>query len=145
MLGVSCKSSDNQENLDKTNYEQEKNDLNSQQSEILSVEIAAITRGHRENISITPEKMEFYSTQEKLTKEIDKKEWENLISEINAVGLETIPSYKAPTEKRLYDGDLATTLTIKTKDATYQSQTFDKKTPPKELVEIVNTVYGFKE
>lgn len=132
-LGIGCKSSETTESMNKTHQE-----------EITEIKVEALTRGYREEITITPEAYSFYSTNDKYTKDISPEEWKALVSKIDGVSLEEISSLKAPSEQRFYDGDLATDVTITTKNNSYKSAAFDKSQPPVELEALIKEIYKYK-
>jgi len=60
----------------------------------------------------------------------EMKELENIFSELN---LEKVPSLKAPTSKRLYDGAAIANLAISDGGKAYISKSFDHGYPPKDI------------
>ena len=69
--------------------------------------------------------------------ENDIKELKSIISKIS---IDDFLSFKAPTEKRFYDGAPHTVLSISKNKEMYNSQTFDGGFPPKGLEILVNKV-----
>lgn len=67
---------------------------------------------------------------------ISNKRQKKLLEIIDKIDLSNIHNLKAPSEKRLHDGALHTTIIIKTLTKTYTSTTFDDGNPPKELKEL---------
>ena len=54
--------------------------------------------------------------------------------------LDSLPSYKDPTQKRFYDGAAIADLKITYKDKVYQSKNFDHGVPPVEIEKMVNKI-----
>jgi len=104
----------------------------------------AQNRGHSETITVVNYTI-FYKTQQSsktyfINKE-KRKELEELISKID---LEKISSLKAPSSKRLFDGAMTATISIKKGEKTYISSSFDDDNPPKELKKTVILLRSFK-
>jgi len=59
--------------------------------------------------------------------------------------LEKIKTYEAPTQKRLFDGAPTANMSITEKDTTYETTTFDHKSPPVEMAAFVNKVVALAE
>lgn len=136
ILGVSCKSLDpNEEGKTTTNN----------QEEIVEIEVNATTLGYRERLIANPSQLHFKSTNEKVTQTLTKEEWQRLTESLKNIDLSSISSLEAPTSRRLYDGDLATNVTVKTKDSIYISSGFDKQDPPQELQNVMKVLYSLKK
>ncbi|MBW2960290.1 hypothetical protein [Mesonia aestuariivivens] len=118
---------------------------------VSSVELEAITRGRREEIKVNSEKFKFTShtnketNLEKVSKTINKEQWKVILEKISTINLDEINQLKSPTNQRMYDGDLATHISITVDKKTYQSASFDKRNPPKELEELVKYLYQLKD
>ncbi|TCI84981.1 hypothetical protein [Tenacibaculum sp. M341] len=98
----------------------------------------AMTRGNFENISITGNNISHTtpSLSNKQTLSDQKlKEINDLVSKLN---LETLSKIKAQTNKRLYDGAMNTSISIKVDNKTYTSSNFDHDAPPKELQPLIH-------
>jgi hypothetical protein len=72
----------------------------------------------------------------------EMKELESLFSELK---LEKIPSLKAPTAKRLYDGAAIANLAIIASGTPYTSKGFDHGFPPKDIEKIVTLLVSYSE
>jgi len=115
---------------------------------ITEVKINAITRGHKEEVTVNPALYTYHSNSMNNTKKVkntmtlNTKEWATITEMISNIDLEEIDTLKSPTENRMFDGDLATTISFISDEKTYTSSIFDKKTPPEELSEIVKYIYS---
>ncbi len=76
-------------------------------------------------------------------KKITDAKWKQIVTEFSKIKLESIPTLKAPTEKRFYDGAAIGNLTIIQNQKTYQTQGFDNGFPPKEIEKLVNLLTDF--
>ncbi len=74
--------------------------------------------------------------------ENDLKELEKLFQEVN---LKEMESYKAPTEKRFYDGAAIANLQVEFQGQNYKTQDFDHGTPPVELATFINKIVSLSE
>lgn len=72
----------------------------------------------------------------------EMKELERVFSELN---LEKIPSLKAPTAKRLFDGAAIANLVISAGGKAYISKSFDHGFPPKDLEKIITLLVSYSE
>lgn len=68
-----------------------------------------------------------------------KQEDRNALYELfKSIDLENLSTFKAPTQKRFYDGAPIANLSFNTKDKTYLSTDFDGGFPPKEIEDFIN-------
>jgi hypothetical protein len=78
-----------------------------------------------------------------ITHKIDDAKWNQIVSAFSAINLESIPSLKAPSEKRFYDGAAIGNLTIIQNQKTYQTKGFDHGFPPKKIEKLVKLLLDF--
>jgi len=62
---------------------------------------------------------------------------------IQELDLESLSQFKAPTEKRLFDGAAIANLKISKQGNTFESQSFDHGYPPAEIEKVVNKMLSF--
>ena len=74
---------------------------------------------------------------------IDDAKWKQIVAEFEKINLESIPTLKAPTEKRFYDGAAIGNLKITQNQKTYETPGFDNGFPPKEIEKLVNLLTDF--
>lgn len=103
----------------------------------------AITRGSSENIIVVDQTVFYKTHNSSNTYAISKEQRDKLDKYIASLNLSEIANLKAPTNKRLYDGALHATLSIKTNKTTYTSSQFDDDTPPTELKPVVELLRSF--
>ncbi|MBP7397226.1 MAG: hypothetical protein KA933_09715 [Flavobacterium sp.] len=72
-------------------------------------------------------------------------EMKELESIFSAMNLEKVPSLKAPTAKRLYDGAAIANLAISDGGKAYISKSFDHGFPPKDIEKIVTLLVSYSE
>lgn len=119
---------------------------NEQKQDIKSavVEYTANTRGFYQKIVIKNQTISV-STDRKsdanaTTEKISDADWKALITEFQDVDLDELPTLKAPSEKRFYDGAAIGNLRIIYKDKTFQTDGFDHGTPPIEIARFVTKI-----
>lgn len=122
----------------------------SQQEKDLSeavVEYTANTRGFYFKIAIQDKQAlishDRSGAQKPEAKAISEADWKALVSEFSKVDLEKLPGYKAPTEKRFYDGAAMADLKVTYQGKEYKSTTFDHGTPPTEIAALVEKITAF--
>lgn len=112
------------------------------------VTYAAGTRGFNYMITIQNQEVTIEVGQrgkkEPVTTKIPDKQWKELVSEFAKLDLEKLSTYKAPTEKRTYDGALAAGMQIDFKGKQYGTETFDDDFPPAEIEKFVKLVTAFR-
>lgn len=77
--------------------------------------------------------------------QLSEEDWNVLAAAFEKLNLEAIPSLKAPTEKRFYDGAAIANLKITYKGKTYQTKGFDHGFPPAAIKKIVTKLVSFTE
>ncbi len=107
-----------------------------------TIEYQALSRGYFLNITIHDEALSIIDKQGGKSRDYklsnsDWKELSNLYKEIN---LKKLSEYKAPTEKRFYDGAAIANLRIIYDGKTFETQAFDHETPPIEIEKFVNKI-----
>ncbi|CAM1342789.1 hypothetical protein [Tenacibaculum amylolyticum] len=114
-----------------------------QTTNVDEVTFNAITRGSSENIIVVDQTVFYKTHNSSNTYTISKEQRNKLDKYISNINLSAIAALKAPTNKRLYDGALHATLSVKTNKNTYTSSQFDDDTPPTELKPIVALLRSF--
>ncbi len=67
-------------------------------------------------------------------------QWKSLVSEMGKINPEVLPTLKAPTEKRFYDGAPIANLKLVYKQKEYMTTDFDHGFPPAEIDKVVNMI-----
>jgi hypothetical protein len=115
------------------------------------ISLDAITRGKKEQVQVSSSELTCTSNgmnKSNMVKEhvmLNEKQWEKIREEIAKIDLKGMRQLEAPSTNYMFDGDMATTLSITIEKQTYTSSTFDKQNPPEELKYLVNYVYGLME
>ncbi|OOV19557.1 hypothetical protein [Flavobacterium sp. LM4] len=109
------------------------------------IEYSAMSRGYYKKIVVQNQTVLVTKGRDTQTVEnkIDKANWEKIVTEFEKIDLEKIPTLKAPTEKRFYDGAAIGNLKITQNQKTYETQGFDNGSPPKEIEKLVNLLTDF--
>jgi hypothetical protein len=109
------------------------------------MEYSAVSRGVYKKIVVHNKMVSVTNGRDAQPKEkkIDDAKWKQLVTEFSKIKLENIPTLKAPTEKRFYDGAAIGNLTITQDQKTYQTKGFDHGFPPAEIEKLVNLLTDF--
>lgn len=113
------------------------------QDKDIVIEYQAMTRGSNQEVVLTHDMVQVRTiagSKEAYTATISTQQWNDVVKDLKKIDLNTIGELKAPTNKRFYDGALIATLTVKTKDSTYRSSSFDHGEPPAEIASLVNRI-----
>ena len=107
----------------------------------------ALSRGFHLNVEIKGNKMTIIRERQSLGKDYvlsnaDFKEVSRLYQKVTLMELN---DYKAPSEKRFYDGAAIGSLTVNYQGKIYNSQGFDHGNPPVEIAEFINKIDSFTE
>lgn len=109
-----------------------------------TIEYVANTRGFYQKttiknqmISITKDRNDTGNGE---TTTISNEDWAELIRYFEAVDLESLATYKDPTQKRFYDGAAIANVKIVYKDKEYMTTYFDHEFPPAEIEKLVDKI-----
>jgi hypothetical protein len=110
-----------------------------------TIEYQALSRGYFLNITIQDEKLSIIDKRDGKSRDykLTKRDWKELADLYKFVKVEKIPTYKAPTEKRFYDGAAIATLRITYDGKTYETEGFDHEYPPLEIKKFVDKIVSF--
>ena len=115
-----------------------------QDIETAVIEYTANTRGFYQKITVQKQKFTVSKNRDgkdtPAEQKISNSDWKKIIEAFQEVDLEGIPTLKAPTEKRLYDGAAIADLKIIYQEKTYRTQPFDHGNPPIEIEKLVNKI-----
>jgi hypothetical protein len=121
---------------------QTKNDLKT-----AVLEYTANTRGFYQKISIQNQMVSISTdrsgNEKPVSKKISDKDWEELVGYFETVDLDSLPTLKAPTKNRFYDGAAIADLKVTHKDKTYQTEAFDHGYPPEAIKKLVTKINSF--
>ena len=85
---------------------------------------------HNQEIIISKDRFE---ESQGVTSKISEANWNELISLLQTVKLDSLSTYKVPTQRRFYDGAPIANLKVTYKEKEYQTSDFDHGTPPLEI------------
>jgi len=128
--------------LSKSCEGQTKNDLKT-----AVLEYTASTRGFYQKITIQ-DLMVIVSkdrsrNEKPLATKISDADWKELVGYFETIELDSLPTLKAPTEKRFHDGAAIANLKIIFKDKEYKTTSFDHGYPPEAIKKIVDKINTF--
>ena len=103
------------------------------------------TRGGREYITITKEKIVWIQNEKEKTASITSAEWEKLETALQTIRYEEMNSYAVPSDKRNVDAAWHSTITIKINNLEYSSSTFDNYNSPEKLSGLMNYILKLKK
>lgn len=72
------------------------------------------------------------------TSKISDADWKDLVGYFEKIKLDSLSTYKDPTQKRVYDGAAIAKLIINYQEKEYQTKNFDHGYPPVEIEKFVN-------
>lgn len=118
-----------------------------QEVEQSTITYQALSRGFYLNVEIKGNKMTIIRERESLGKDyvLSNTDFKEISRLYQKVKLNDLNSYKAPTEKRFYDGAAIANLTVNYQGKVYNSQGFDHGNPPVEIAEFINKIVSFTE
>ena len=115
-----------------------------QDIETAVIEYTANTRGFYQKITVKNQMLTVSKDRDGNDKPVPTKisdaDWKELVDCFKKVELDSLSKFKAPSEKRFYDGAAIANLKITYKDKTYETDSFDHGFPPKEIKKLVNTI-----
>lgn len=102
----------------------------------------ANTRGFYQKITIQNQEISVSSERDSsdkgVTSKISDADWKELVGYFEKIQLDSLSTYKDPTQKRVYDGAAIAELIINYKEKEYQTKNFDHGYPPVEIEKFVN-------
>ncbi|MEL1252965.1 hypothetical protein AAEO57_04195 [Flavobacterium sp. DGU38] len=109
------------------------------------IEYSAMSRGYYKKIVVQNQTVLVTNKRDTQAVEnkIEKANWDKIVAEFEKINVESIPTLKAPTEKRFYDGAAIGNLKITQNQKTYETPGFDNGFPPKEIEKLVNLLTDF--
>lgn len=121
---------------------QNKNDLKT-----AVLEYTATTRGYYQKITIQDQMVTVSKDRNGNNKTVATKisdgDWNGLIGYFETIELNSLPSLKAPTQRRFHDGAAIANLKIIYKDKEYRTNSFDQGYPPKEIENLITKINTF--
>jgi hypothetical protein len=109
-----------------------------QTSDFKSVTFESMTRGGNRFVEVRADSIVVMKNRQKKTFKTDKADWQKVVKIVQALKLNEIETYPAPTSKRAYDGAWHSTLqVIGASDKQYSSNSFDDEVAPKELLSLM--------
>lgn len=102
----------------------------------------ANTRGFYQKITIQNQEIsvsrERDSSDKGVTSKISDADWKELVGYFEKMELDSLSTYKDPTQKRVYDGAAIAELIVNYQEKEYQTKNFDHGYPPIEIEKFVN-------
>jgi hypothetical protein len=121
---------------------QSKNDL-----ETAVLEYTANTRGFYQKITIQDQLVSVSkdrnNNEKPVATKISDKDWKELVGYFETMDLDSLPTLKAPTQKRFHDGAAIADLKVTYNDKTYQTESFDHGYPPIVIKKLVDKINSF--
>lgn len=102
----------------------------------------ANTRGFYQKVTIQNQEIsvsrERDSSDKGATSKISDSDWKELVGYFEKIELDSLSTYKDPTQKRVYDGAAIAELIVSYQEKEYQTKNFDHGYPPVEIEKFVN-------
>ena len=112
-----------------------------------SIEYIATTRGFYQKITIQNKEVSITKDRNELgkgtTTKISDADWKELVNAFETIQLDSLSTYKDPTQKRFYDGAPMAKLKITYKEKEYESLNFDHGFPPVEIEKMITKIVSF--
>jgi len=128
--------------LSKSCSSQPKNDLKT-----AILEYTANTRGFYQKITIQDQMVSVSKDRsgndKTVATKISDKDWKELVGYFETIELDSLPTLKAPTEKRFHDGAAIANLDVSYKDKKYKTTSFDHGYPPEAIKKLVTKINSF--
>jgi hypothetical protein len=111
----------------------------------IKVEYNAYSRGFYQTISVENQMVFISKSREEkpVAFQLSAVEWNSWNMMLQELDVPSLHNWKAPTEKRLFDGAAIANLKITKQGKVYESQSFDHGYPPVETKKIVNKMLSF--
>lgn len=118
-----------------------------QESVLPVLEYEANTRGFFRKITVDNKTIAVINVRDgkPTTSKISDADWNELVTLYKSVNKEGLAALKAPSDKRFYDGAPMANFRAITKEATFESATFDGGNPPTEIEKIVNKLIAIAD
>ena len=104
----------------------------------------AYTRGFYQKIVIQNQQISISNNRREegngTTTKISDADWKELVGYFKTIQLDSLPTFKDPTQKRFYDGAPIANMKVTYKDKEYQTLDFDHGFPPIEIDKLVNKI-----
>lgn len=119
----------------------------SQEVKESTITYQALSRGFYLNVEIQGKKMQIIRGRNTPGKiyTLSNSDFKSLSKLFQKITLKELENYKAPTEKRFYDGAAIANLSVTYQGQVYSSQGFDHGNPPVEIADFVNKIVSFTE
>lgn len=112
-----------------------------------SIEYIATTRGFYQKITIQNQEVSISKNRNEegkgVTAKISDADWKELVNVFETIQLDSLSTYKDPTQKRFYDGAPMAKLKITYKEKEYESLNFDHGFPPVEIEKMITKIVSF--
>ena len=109
-----------------------------------TIEYVANTRGFYQKTVIKNQMISISKDRDEkgngATKTISNEDWKELIGYFETLELDSLATYKDPTQKRFYDGAAIANLKIVYKEKEYLTTDFDHGFPPIEIEKLINKI-----
>jgi hypothetical protein len=107
----------------------------------------ALSRGFYLSVEIQSNKMTIIRERETLGDSyiLSNQDFKEVAKLYQKIVLNDLAQYKAPTEKRFYDGAAIANLTVNYQGKIYNSQGFDHGNPPVEIADFINKILALTE
>jgi len=109
-----------------------------------TIEYVANTRGFYQKTTIKNQMISISKDRDEkgngTTTVISNEDWKELITYFEKLDLDSLATYKDPTQKRFYDGAAIANLVVTQNGKEYRTVDFDHEFPPVEIEKLVNKI-----
>lgn len=111
------------------------------------LEYTANTRGFYQKITIQDQMVSISKdrsgTEKPVATKISDKDWRELVGYFENINLDSLPTLKAPSQKRFHDGAAIADLKVTYKEKEYKTASFDHGYPPEAIKKLVDKINSF--
>ena len=100
----------------------------------------AQTRGRSEMVTFSNKQMQIVTSTEEKTVDLSEKQLKYINTLVSKIKMAEMSKYKAPSNKRAFDGAMNALIKMKVEKETYISSSFDHDNPPEELKALVKVL-----
>lgn len=119
--------------------QEEKNDLANAE-----ITYTAYNRGFYQKIIIQNQQISISNNRREegngTTTKISDADWKELVGSFKTIQLDSLSTFKDPTQKRFYDGAPIANMKVTYKDKEYQTLDFDHGFPPIEIEKLIHKI-----
>lgn len=122
-------------------------EVSKMQEKEYTIKYSAISKGMFKEITVNNSTISFVNDRNSkpTVKSCNEDLWNEIMTKLDSIDLESIPKLEAPSQKRFYDGAAHASLKIIISEKVYETMSFDHDEPPKEIELLCNKLVELTE